>query len=493
MSAILTHQATASPSPSPTPSPTPDPASRPAPAPTGAAAAFVRVGVAGPRGRVDLAVPAAVPLATLLPTLLRQAGEDPGPDGGTRHGAWVLRRADGIRLEAAGSLADQGVAEGDLLFLGHGSDDATPPVYDDVVEVIAEHGVRHAWSATATRYGAAALATIALLAGTATLALAPGTLPGWLGLATAVLVLWAGVLMARGFGDAHAGTFAGALAALPASVGVVRLLGVEGDGPGAAHLLLVCAVVAVIGGLGPVLVGGGDGVFAALVVAAVLGAVGALLCTVWRDVSPTEAASVAAPLALALTTLWPTLALRLARLPAPQVAATSEDLERLPSQLAHERLTARVAAARRLLGGLLLGSHAVAAVATVLLLASTELWASTLAGVLTLLTLLRARLFRETTQTVTAVVTALVAAGGAAVVTVLDRASQAVPLLGLTLPVTLTVALVAGTVAVAARRHRLNPRLARAMDVLETTLLLAVVPLVLAVWEVYGALLNLRA
>ncbi|MDT0341289.1 type VII secretion integral membrane protein EccD [Streptomyces litchfieldiae] len=489
MSASLTHHP-----PAPAPAPSPDPAARTR-VTAQAGTAFVRIGLAGPSGRADLAVPAAVPLAPLLPTLLHHTGEDPGPDGGVRHGGWVLRRADGTRLDAAASLGEQGVTEGDLLFLAHGNADATPPLYDDVVEVIGEHGVRTTWPARATRYGAAALTALALLTGCAAFAVAPGAVPGWLALTTAVLALAVGVLASRGFDDVHAGTFAGLLAVPPAVVGAVRLLGAEHDasGLGSEHLLLACAMVAVFGVLGPVLVGGGDGAFAALVVAGPLGAVGAVICTIWRDVTPTEAASVAGPLALALTTLWPTVALRVARIPTPQLAATTEELERLPSQLAHEQLTARVTAARRVLGGMILGSHLVAGGATLWLFAATELWAGVLGGTLTVLMLLRARLFKELGQVATALATALAAAAGAAVFTVTDRAAQTAPLLGVLVPVVLTVTLVAGGVGLAAGRRRPNPRLARTLDVLETTLLVAVVPFVLAVWEVYGALLNMRA
>jgi type VII secretion integral membrane protein EccD len=249
----------------------------------------------------------------------------------------------------------------------------------------------------------------------------------------------------------------------------------------------------VVGVLGPVLVGGGDGAFVALVVAGPIAATGAAVCAIWRDVTPAEGASVAGPLALALTTLWPTLALRVARVPAPQLAATADELEALPSQLAHEQLTARIAAARRVLGGLTVGSHLVAGGATLVLFAATELWAGVLGGALTVAMLLRARLFKELGQVATALVTAFAAACGVAVFTLADRAAHAGPLLGVVLPVVLTIALAAGGVSLAAGRRRLNPRLARTLDALETLMLLAVVPLVLAVWEVYGALLNARA
>ncbi|GAA1916494.1 type VII secretion integral membrane protein EccD [Streptomyces sodiiphilus] len=472
------------------PAPAPDRAVAPV---AGPAAQFVRIAVAGPAGRADLAVPAGVPLAHLMPTLLHHAGGDSGDDGGVRHGGWVLRRTDGTRLDPAATLAAQGVREGDLLFAGHGTDDATEPLYDDVVEVIGEHGVRGTWAHGATRAACGALATVAVLTVCGALAAAPGRLPGWLGLALAAAALAVAALMSRAFGDTRAGTLAAVLAAPAAMTGAVRLLGTGPglDGFGAGHLLLACAVLAVVGGLGPLLAGGGDGTFAALVTAGPPAAAGAAICAIW-GAEPALGAAVAAPLALALTTVWPTLALRLARTPAPYVAGSAEDLAELPPRLSHDALRDRVARARLLLTGMLAGSHLVAGAGTLALFASRELWPSVLGAVLVLLTALRTRLFKDARQAAVPLVTALLATAGAAALAVTSLTGQTLPLLGATVPVAVTAALAAGTVAVLAGRYRLNPRLSRALDVLETAVLLTVVPLVLAVWEVYAALLNFR-
>lgn len=455
---------------------------------------FVRIGVAGPASRADLAVPAGIPLARLLPTLVREAGEDPEPDGGVQHGGWLLRRADGTRLDPARSLAAQGVREGDMLFTGRGTDDTTPPLYDDVAEVIGQEGVRGAWPPVATRRVTGTLTAVAAVAACGALAAAPDRLPGWLGLGLAVLALGAGVLLSRAFGDTRAGTFAAVLAAPPAMVGAVRLLGTEAgmvDGFTAGHLLLACAVLSVVGVLGPVLVGAGDDTFTALVVTGPLAAVGAVIGAVW-DVDPAQAAAVAAPLALALSTVWPTLALRLARIPAPRVAATAEELEELPSQLEHAQLRDRVARARRLLLGLLVGSHVVAGIGALVLFASGDLWPSVVGGVLVLLMLLRARLFRDVGQAAIPLTTALVTAAGAAAFGLAGRLGDTLALLGVALPAAVVVALVSGAIGLFAGRAKTNPRLSRALDMVETLLLLTVVPFVLAVWDVYGLLLNFR-
>ncbi|PCG81340.1 type VII secretion integral membrane protein EccD, partial [Streptomyces sp. WZ.A104] len=458
-------------------------------APERGAGGFCRVALAGPRGRADLAVPFGVPLARLMPSLVRHAGEEIGPDGGVEHGGWVLRRDDGTRLDAARPLSAHNVHEGDLLFLAHGTEDTTGPLYDDVVEVIAEGGARAPWSATGVRRGAAAFGTAAALGGAAALAVTPGVLAGVLALVAAALTLGLAALVSRAFADVTAGTYAAVLAAPFAAVGAVVLLG---GGFGAGHLLLVCAVVAVLGAGCPLLVGGGDGTFAALVTAGLLAAPGALIALVWST-GPVRAASVTAALALAVTPLLPPLALRLAHLPGPRLAATAEELEDLPEPPEHEALAKRVAAARRLLSGLLAGACLVTGGGALVLLASGGLWPSALAGTLGLLALLRSRLFRATAQVGAAVAAGLAVLCGAVVCAVLRFAGGPVPLLAVLLPLCFVVAVVACAVAVFSGRRGLNPRLARALDSVETLLLLAVVPLVLAVWNVYTALLELRA
>lgn len=499
-----TPQAAAPRPPAPAPTPVPGPPgtgpAQPGPAPARpgvaeggvserGAGSFCRVALAGPRSRADLAVPFGVPLARLMPSLVRHAGEEIGPGGGVEHGGWVLRRDDGTRLDAARPLSAQDVHEGDLLFLAHGTEDTTGPLYDDVVEVIAEGGARTPWSATGVRRGAAAFGTAAALGGAAALAATPGVLAGVLALVAAVLTLGLAALVSRAFADATAGTYVAVLAAPFAAVGAVVLLG---GGFGAGHLLLVCAVVAVLGAGCPLLVGGGDGTFAALVTAGLLAAPGALIALVWST-GPVRAASVTAALALAVTSLLPPLALRLAHLPGPRLAATAEDLEELPEPPEHETLEKRVAAARRLLSGLLAGACLVAGGGALVLLASGGLWPSALAGTLGLLALLRSRLFRATAQVGAAVAAGLAVLCGAVACVVLRFAGGPVPLLAVLLPLCLVVAVVACAIAVFSGRRGLNPRLARALDSAETLLLLAVVPLVLAVWNVYTALLELRA
>ena len=115
-----------------------------------------------------------------------------------------------------------------------------------------------------------------------------------------------------------------------------------------------------------------------------------------------------------------------------------------------------------------------------------------LAAVLTVLMLLRARLFRQRAQVAAPLVGVAVVLVAAMAAVVRNTENDAV-LLGVAMPVALALGAVAGAFGVWGGRRPLNPRLSRGLDVLETLLLLAVVPLALAVWDVYAMLLEIRA
>ena len=98
---------------------------------TAGTSGLARVTIRAPRRRLDLAVPDQVPLAEVLPELLRRAGEagelrpptgaafPPPPHGPMSHpaGGWALRRGDGAALAGESPLAQQGVRDGDVLYL----------------------------------------------------------------------------------------------------------------------------------------------------------------------------------------------------------------------------------------------------------------------------------------------------------------------------------------------------------------------------------------
>jgi hypothetical protein len=166
----------------------------------------------------------------------------------------------------------------------------------------------------------------------------------------------------------------------------------------------------------------------------------------------------------------------------------------VPGQLELEQVQQRVRRARSLLTGLLLGCYTATALATVVLATDTgSAWPGVLAAILGALLLLRGRLFRHRAQVAAPLLAAAVvfAAGLHAATT--TWASNGTLLLGAVAPVALLLAAVAGGFGRWGGRRPLNPRLARGLDLLESVLLLSVVPIVLAVWNVYTLLLELRA
>ncbi|MGQ0774725.1 MAG: type VII secretion integral membrane protein EccD [Pseudonocardiales bacterium] len=464
-------------------------ASRPGAAAVGGAAVgggsggFCRVRVAGPKTSVDLALPAGVPLARLLPELLRHAGEPAVPGG------WVLSRIDGVRLDPGAGLAAAGVREGDLLVLHPASEFVPPPLYDDVVEVIAAEGVGTAWGLRQTRLACAVVAALGVLGALLAAAAGPDLLSGVLAVVTALLLLLGGGALSRAVGDGAAGTLAAALAAPAAAVGAAQLLG---GSWGRGHLLLACAAVLLVAVLGPVVVGGGHAVFAAFGLAALLGIFAALIA-VLTGTTPARAAAVIAPAALALTTVLPTLALRVAGLPRPELPRSTDELAEVPGEVDLRLVQDQVQRARQLLSGLAAGCHVAVAVGIGVLLVASETWSWILAAVLALLVLLRARLFRERGQVLAPIAAAALALVVGMVVAVRQSEGDPTLLLGVAASIALGVALLATAVGVGSGRVAPNPSRTRSLDIVETVLLLAVVPLALAVWDVYERLLDLGA
>jgi type VII secretion integral membrane protein EccD len=450
----------------------------------GLGSGFCRVQVAAPTTRVDLALPTSVPVAGLLPAIVGYAEQDlAAPQG------WALSRLDGTRLDPAGGLATAGIQEGELLLLHAAHDRVGQPLYDDVVEVLSTAAPESGWTSRDTRLICAGLVALAT-AGAVWAGISTGSrLAGILLFVLALLLLGAGVLLSHGSGDQGAGITLATLSALIGPVGGVLILGAP-FGP--AHLLVAAALLVFHAAITPPLVGG-DAVCLALGVLGLLAIIGGLL-VVLVPATPARAAAVVAPLALALTTVMPTLALRLSRIPRPPLPRTAAELADVPGQLELEQVQQRVERARALLTGLLTGCYAAGTLAVVVLTTDTATpWPGVLAALLGVLLLLRGRLFQRRAQVAAPLIAAAVIFVAGVYAATSIWAGSAAVLLAVVAPIALALAVIAGGFGRWGGRTPLNPRLARGFDLLETMLLLAVVPIALAVWNVYTLLLELRA
>jgi type VII secretion integral membrane protein EccD len=444
------------------------------------------VTISSPQRRVDVALPDGVPLAELLPELLDHAGEGLADDG-ERHGGWLLRRGDGTALSTGSPLAAQGVRDGAVLHLVPARAEWPELEYDDVVEAIAAGSRRYGlgWGRAASRATGLATAGLALAVGVgAVLWAGPSWLvPGLVALGVTVLLLTAGVVASRAYGDGPVGATLAAYALPFALAGGVLVLRPD-RGPADEWNLLVGSMALLLAALiGLIGTGYALRLFIAGATAGILGAVAALI-----GHFTSAAGAAAALLALLVTGVGavPLLAIRFGKLPMP-VTTLPTDLsdggQALQPQPERERVFAAVGRTDEMLTGMLLGLCTAGVASAVLLAGTDDLAARLLIAVASAALLLRARLFVTIRQRLP-----LLAAGVAGYLLlaagVLVRHDDVLPLVG-----AFGLTIVAVLVAVAGARYAErspSPYLGRAADVLDALCVVSVLPVACAVLGLYG-------
>jgi type VII secretion integral membrane protein EccD len=465
---------------------------------------LARVTISAPQRRIDVALPEHLPLAELLPEVLRHAGEGLADDG-EKHGGWLLRRTDGEPLAPGKALLPQGVRDGDVLHLVPARAQWPELEYDDVVEAIADGARRRgsAWAGRNTRI--ATLGAAGGLLAVGLLAVVAGG-PGWelgtfVALGTAVLLMLGAVVASRAYGDAIAGGALGAYA-MPFAFFGGALLVASGDpvgvvGPlrwlGAPEALAGSVALLLIAVLGMVGVASSLRVFAAGVSVGLLGALTALLGFVLT--AGGAAAILMAALVCAIG-LLPLLAIRFGKLPMPPItlptgaeAAEAFTAASPGSQLGprerpdRARVFAAVARTEEMLTGMLVGHAVLAVAAALLLVVSGGLAGRLMVAVSAAALLLRSRLFVTIRQRVP-----LVAAGVVSSVVLGIALLLRVDQTGLLLLAAggLATALVVVAAGATYSKREPGPYLGRAADILDTLMVVAVVPIACAVLGLYG-------
>ncbi|THA30506.1 type VII secretion integral membrane protein EccD [Streptomyces sp. A1277] len=463
---------------------------------------FCRVTVVTPDSRIDVALPEDIAAADIWPEILRLTGR---PRTTTAPTGYHLVRLDGTVLHGDRTLAAQRVLDGELLTLRPFAASLPPPVFDDVADAIASAGRdRHLWSDDLLRGAAPAAGALLLLLAALVLWQAapdhamhglPGVVAGTAGL---LLITVAGV-RARVYADRVTATALG-LGALP----LVLLAGSgliapdPGRGPGRLQFLLGCAAVLVAATVLTALAPRGDAPF---VGAALLSGAGALaaFAAILTETSATRTAAVCAPAALGLIAFLPGLSARFARLPighappdpADPLADTDPDPDSGPRAAPVDaRLVAdRARRGHELLLGLAGGCAGLVTAAAAVLGCSGDTWGRLLALAAGLALLLRARLFRYTAQ-VLCLLTAGIGALAALVAGLALTSHGAGP--AAHLPAAgMCAGLVAGAVLLTAAgvtvpRKGLTPFWGRCLDLAESALLLSLVPLCLAVLDLFA-------
>ncbi len=448
---------------------------------------LARVTIAAPRRRLDVALPENVPVAELLPGLLRHAGEGLA-DEGEAHGGWVLRRPDGSPLEASRTLQSQNVRDGEVLHLVPRRTEWPELDYDDVVDAIATGARRYGiqWSRRATRICGLTLGSVLLAIGTVVLYLSgpPWLAPGILGLSIALVLVVIGTVLSRAISEGLAGAILASIGLPYAFLGGTLLLGSERaiSQFGAAHLLIGSASLLVISLIGYFGVAELPRLFVAGVVAGFVGCVAALLG--YLGVSPIDCAAIITTALLALLPAYPLIALRVGKVPVPQLPTTPEELLQDEPMPERAQVVAAVVRADELLTGMLLGASCVTAVSAFLLAREEGRSAPLLAGIVALSYLLRARLFPVVRQRLPLLLVGL----WLVIVLTLDYT--------LTLSTTLRMAavlsglIVVGGLVVTSgltySRRNPSPYFGRYADILDVLLIVALLPVTCAVLGLYS-------
>ncbi|TYC18456.1 type VII secretion integral membrane protein EccD [Actinomadura syzygii] len=451
-----------------------------------------RIALVAPGRRIDLSLPADVPLAHMLPTLLQAAGGDLA-NAGLAHSGWVLQRLDQTPFDESKTLAGLGVRDGEVLYFRPEMVQLPEPAFDDVADVVAtginEHSDR--WKARDTRrFGL--LASAALLVAGAVGLLLSGPAWGIIAIAAAVMavvLLLAGFVLSRALGDSGGGVVMGFgalpyafLSGLVAPARPVGLLDL-----GAPHVLAATAATALAAVVAAFAVVDGVPTFLGIAFAALFGTLGAGLVQAF-DLKPSGTAAVAAALCLVLTALIPSLAFRLARLPLPPVPENAEEL-RSAQIFDGPSLLRRTREADRYSTGLVAGV-AVVCLGAQLILVTAQGWKGTTMSVcVSLVLLLRARVFHSRVQRLWLLGSGL---AGAALLgwSWGTTSSPATFVAAVVLPMVLAVTVML-VMAMRLPDHKPSPFWGRAGDILDLILIVSLFPLAMALLDLYSWLRGL--
>ncbi|MFJ6794026.1 type VII secretion integral membrane protein EccD [Streptomyces sp. NPDC091268] len=472
-----------------------------------------------PDSRIDVALPEDIALADIYPELLRLTGQT--QPVGAPTGFHLVRRSGAV-LDGARTLAAQQVLDGEVLSLRPFAASLPPAVFDDVCDAVASAVVRdhRRWNDDMLR--GAGLAGASLLFGLLALLLwyadparhdVTGP-PGVTACAVGLLLTAAAGVAARVYRDRACAAALG-LAAAPHLLiaGAAAVAPAAGEGPGRLQFLLGCLCVLVAAAALVALAPQGDAPFVALALLSATGALAAFLALA-TGASATSSAAVCAPAALGLVAFLPGLSARLARLPigyagpgspleAPDGDPDPHDSHPHDPDPDARGLDARAIAARarrghELLLGLLGGCAAIAVACSAVLGFHDDTSSRLLALATGLAIMLRARLFRHTAQVACALAAGIAAVGllvlGLAVHPPADllaaygrhhdRAALDLRTIRLSAAVAAGAALLAG-IALAVPRRGVSPFWGRLLDLTEAAVLLSLVPLALAVLDVY--------
>ncbi|MEO7588430.1 MAG: type VII secretion integral membrane protein EccD [Arachnia sp.] len=460
-----------------------------------------RVTIISHSRRVDLALPGSVSLSELLPSILRFAGIDGNSPTEAVH-AWVLQRFGADPLDLYTPVNKLSIRDGETLHLRQRENAIPDAAFDDVIDAVAATTrSRPSWRPDHSRVLSLVLMLGLLVA--MPLLVTSGAreergLP--LGLAVGITAFFsfatmiASIALARAAGERHtASCLAWASVALAGITGwyiPVLIADPTRPLPLAIQILMAAALVLVAAAAGALAARvQAMALFAAALTAGIVVVAGSVMAlTPSHDI---DVAAVTMAVMAVATTFLPALSHRLAGIALPNLPASTEAMlaDETPVQV---DIVARAVLADRILGALLSATTTTAVLSSFLVARQGSVWSLVLVLCIGLAFTLRARAFVGLTQRV-----ALLASG--AVITILGLVTLARMAVDTPLGVVgvLASVLLLGYVfahySASTFSRILSPTWGRWGDVLEWLAIIAIIPSLLGVLDLYtyfGALLG---
>jgi type VII secretion integral membrane protein EccD len=301
--------------------------------------------------------------------------------------------------------------------------------------------------------------------------------------AAAVVSVALGAVIARGYQAETAGVLIAAAGGLPMAFvsGLYIVPGVTGR----ASLLLASALVLIVASASIMLVGAGVTTFVAAGTAALIGVIAFTIAVLIAHPAPGIAAGTAA-VSLAGLSVLPRLTIQLARLPLPNVPGSAEDLKEDSGFPDYQSIERRAGLAHEYMTGMIIGCGVATALSAIITAGKGDFWSIAMAVVATLVLLLRARTYANGSQAIALLATGMLSATGIMVGWLIGSDTFDRLLLVFTSLVLIAAAsLVFGVIF---PEQRFSPPLRRTVEILEATCIAVLLPLALAVMNLYGAL-----
>lgn len=287
-----------------------------------------RVSVIGGNTQVDVGLPATVPIATFIGDLValiesrnpeRPEAEDEAAPLEAQH--WTLARLGREAIAPSRTLTEAEVYDGELLVLRSVAAKEAPALFDDVIDAVSRLTAEEFqnWSGTAARWMGLVVSALTVLTALAVLVVSRGNgdplAPALALLGSGIAAFVAAGIAARKYTDPVTATWL-SLDGLLLLFGGAALL-VPGT-LGSPHLLLGSSVLLVAALLGYRITGTGATLFSCAAALAVIAGVAAAIYLIWHPGLPKLSAGLLVA-GIAIISAVPRLAAVLARLPIPPV------------------------------------------------------------------------------------------------------------------------------------------------------------------------------